>query len=88
MTNEFFEITCPIGSSDAKLFTKIINQGIDSHLEAFVKSKFSHSDRRLILNFHKSEVPLLIRRLNDLGTEVSEMWASDIHDTFNRKEKE
>jgi hypothetical protein len=87
--SDFFEITTPVESKDAKLFAKIINQGIDSNLEGFTKSKFdtkqTSNGRRLVLNFHKDEIPTLVRRLEEIGTEEALMWADDIK---NYKEEE
>ena len=79
---DFLEITAPVGSEDDKLFVGVVNQGIDSHLEGFVKSKFdvkkgSLSNRR-VFNFHKSELPILLRRLDDVGTEEALQWKTDI----------
>jgi len=81
-SDDFFEITTPIGSEDEKLLVGIVNQGIDSHLEGFTKSKFdvrkgSLGDRR-VFNFHKSELPVLLRRLEELGTEDALQWKNDI----------
>ena len=85
--SDFLEITTPVGSADAKLFTKIINMGIDSHLEGFTKSNFdtkqTTNGRRLVMKFHKSEIPTLVRRLKEEGSEEAEMWADDIE---NHKE--
>jgi hypothetical protein len=86
---DYFEITCPIGSEDDKMFIEIINQGIDGHLEAFVNSKFSVKDtsygKRRVLKFHKSEISLLIRRLQEFGTEEAESWAYDIENYKNEE---
>ena len=76
--SEFFPITTPTFTEDFKLFKDIVNQGIDSHLEAFVKSEFKEAGDRYLFNFHKSELPILLRRLRELGTEESDYWASDI----------
>jgi hypothetical protein len=80
--NEFFNINMPINSEDAKLFTDIINQGIDSHLEGFTKSKFNIKEdsrgKRLNLDFHKSELPILLRRLEELGNDEALSWKDDI----------
>lgn len=86
-SDEFFEITTPVGSEDFNLFKSVVNKGIDSHLQGFTKSKFEvkkedgHS--RLYMNFHKSELPILIRRLEEVGTPEADSWAEDIknHDT-------
>jgi hypothetical protein len=79
---DFLPITAPVGSPDDKLFTDIVNQGIDSHLEGFTKSKFeiknaSNGNRR-IFNFHRSELPILLRRLEEMGTPEAQQWKEDI----------
>ena len=80
--DEFFEITAPVGSGDEQMFIGVVNQGIDSHLEGFGKSKFDVRQgslgARRIFNFHKSELPILLRRLRNLGTEEADSWANDI----------
>lgn len=76
--DEFLPITTPLGSQDDKLFISVVNQGIDSHLEGFTKSKFETRDGRRIFNFNKSELPLLLRRLQELGTEEALSWKDDI----------
>lgn len=82
VSDEYLPITTPIGSEDDKLFVSIVNQGIDSHLEGFRKSKFSDTagtlGRRRVFNFHKSEIPILLRRLEELGTEEALQWKDDI----------
>jgi len=80
--DDFFEITTPIHSDDFNLFQEIVNKGIDSHLEGFVKSKFEKNGNRFIFNFHKSEVDILLRRLQEMW-EASEddniyNWIEDI----------
>jgi len=85
--DEFFNISAPVNSEDAQLFKTVINQGIDSHLEGFTKSKFEQkpgsTGTRLSMDFHKTELPLLLRRLEELGTDEAIGWAEDIrnHDT-------
>lgn len=80
--DDFFEITAPVNSEDAEMFVRIVNQGIDSHLEAFTKSKFDVRQgtlgTRRSFNFHKDELPILLRRLRELGTEEGDQWADDI----------
>ena len=44
--NDFIEITTPIGSQDFEIFREVVNKGIDSHLEAFVKSVFKQEGKR------------------------------------------
>jgi len=84
---DFFQITTPVNSSDAKLFTKIVNQGIDSNLEGFTKSKFDTKQttdgRRLVLDFHKDELPILLRRLEEDGSEEALSWVEDIKQKSN-----
>lgn len=81
---EFVPITIPLSNRDeVALFTSVVNQGIDASLQAFTKSKFSRGrgrfgEGRLVLEFHTSELPMLVRRLEELGTEESERWAEDI----------
>jgi hypothetical protein len=80
--DDFFEITTPIHSKDFNLFQEIVNKGIDSHLESFVKSKFEKNGNRFIFNFHKLEVDILLRRLQEMW-EASEddniyNWIEDI----------
>ena len=79
---DFLPITCPIGSDDFKTFVSIVDQGIDSHLEAFTLSRFGVQkgcENRFVFDFHKSELPLLMRRLSELEqTETIEMWIEDI----------
>ena len=78
-TNNYFPITTPIGSEDDKLFVGIVNQGIDSHLEGFTKSKFEMNGAgKRVFNFDKSELPILLRRLEELGTEEALRWKDDI----------
>jgi len=80
--DEFLPISTPIGGEDEELFLNIVNQGIDSHLEGFVKSKFSVNKgslgNRRVFNFHKSEIPIVLRRLEEIGTEDALQWKYDI----------
>jgi len=76
--SEFLPISCPTWGSDAKMFIEVWNQGIDASLQAFTKSKHSVVDGRLNLEFHKSELPILVRRLRALETEEAESWADNI----------
>ena len=80
--NQFFKITVRVNSEDFNLFAfKIVNQGIDSHLEAFTKSEFFEDEKnpgRFVFNFHNTEIPILLRRLRELGEEEADSWADDI----------
>ena len=79
---DYLPITAPAGSPDDKLFTDIVSKGIDSHLEGFTKSKFeiknSSLGNRRVFNFHRSEIPILLRRLEELGTPEALQWKEDI----------
>lgn len=76
--SKFFEITCRLGGADDRLFVSVVNQGIDAHLEAFTASQFSEKDGRRILNFARSEIPILLRRLRELDDAEASAWADDI----------
>ena len=68
------------GSEDHKLFTDIVNMGIDSRLTGFTKSKFYYTEigSRLNLDFDMSEIEILLRRLSDIEDDDAESWLSDI----------
>lgn len=86
----FFPIETPIGSNDYKLFEKIVNQGIDSSLEGFTKSKFGkspHFDNKALFNFSKDELPILLRRLEQDGSEEALDWKQAIEDSNNTPEE-
>ena len=96
--DDFIEIETPINSSDDQLFTKVVNMGIDSHLEGFTKSKFGVRNyesigKRAYFNFHKSEKPILLRRLQELydesGDENILSWIDNIenYDGLNESEQ-
>lgn len=90
--DDFFKISVRTQSDDFKLFAfEVVNQGIDSHLEAFTKSEFKEDQKqfgRFNFNFHRSELPILIRRLRELETEESESWADDIETTLEEEKQE
>lgn len=69
---DFLEIEVAPDSADFVLFQGIVNQGIDSQLEAFVLSEFGYRRYysigvRAFFHFHKSEIPILIRRLSEIS---------------------
>tara|TARA_Y100001963_G_C6657440_1_gene388763 strand:- start:211 stop:498 length:288 start_codon:yes stop_codon:yes gene_type:complete len=83
------DISCTTISDDFKLFQEVINQGIDSRLEAFTKSKFEikkeHLVNRLYMEFHESEIQILLRRLEELEEKADDQeyeniyfWITDI----------
>lgn len=78
-------ITVPLCTSDYELFRSVIEQGIDSHLEGFTESSFEEKmvdgQPRLVMSFVGKDIPILIRRLEELGedgNEEAEGWANDI----------
>jgi len=85
---QYLNISCYAGSDDYDLFTGIVNQGIDGHLEAFTKSKFEYQKERnrQHYHFHKNEMSILLRRLCEAQDKESNMekgmkienWISDI----------
>lgn len=85
--SKFLEISMLQGSDDFEVFVAAVNRGIDSHLEAFTESNFSARYGRHYLNFHYDEIPLLLRRLTELGetdgpqADIANQWAGDIVET-------
>lgn len=77
-----FPISMLASTSDASLFISVVNQGIDSHLEAFTGLKYHYEDtqvgQRIHIDFPECEIPLLLRRLYELETELADQWADDI----------
>ena len=83
-------ITVPLCTSDYDLFKGVIDQGIDSHLEAFTNSYFGekmvNGQPRLVMDFHGKDIPILIRRLEELGVDGNEdadSWACDIQSSLS-----
>jgi len=84
---QYFSIDMPVNSSDHTLFANVVNQGIDAYLEGFTKSefgfkKYEDGSHRAVFNFHKDEVDILLRRLeeiwNNKNDEEAYSWMSDI----------
>jgi len=73
-----FEISCHRISEDFLMFRSVINQGIDSRLEAFTESDFTTADMRLYMNFSDSELSVLLRRLLELEDDHADQWVDDI----------
>lgn len=74
---EFISIGTPINSKDYDLFKSIVNMGIDSHLQAFIKSQFFFDCDKFYFHFHRSEKKILLRRLNILIDETDRESDSD-----------
>lgn len=67
---------------------KVINQGIDSHLEGFTKSKFEIKNNRLYCEFDDSEIHILTCRLNEIQTEDAELLSQDIAEITGKNSEE
>lgn len=63
---------------DRKNVIEAVNQGIDSRLEGFTRSKFSDNGHRLTSEVHPEELHILIRRLKESGDEDADLLADDI----------
>jgi len=87
-SDEFFPISTLMTSKDFEMFRSVINVGIDSHLKGFTKSKFEKKGDRFYMNFHKSEIPILLGRLRELGTNEAELWAEDIENVMTKENGE
>lgn len=74
--DHYFEMSM-IGN-DRRIMSLIINQGIDSRLEAFTKSEFRISNSRLFCWIHVSELSILLRRLLELQKDDADSLADDI----------
>ena len=84
----FIDINTPIGSFDFNLFKNIVNQGIDSHLQGFTRSNFfpdPSNKNRFNFYFHKDELEILFRRLEENGQEEYLIWKNDISLAANEK---
>ena len=68
------------GTSKWRALVAAFNQGIDSHLEAFTRSRFAGDDRygNDIFRFDRSELHILVRRLREAGDPVSVALATDV----------
>lgn len=63
---------------DRKNVIEAVNQGIDSRLEGFTRSKFSDNGHRLNSEVHPEELQILIRRLTESGDDDAQFLADDI----------
>ena len=71
-------ISTPLFGEDFELFKNIVNQGIDSRLEAFTKSEFRARNARFEFHFHPEESSLLLRRLCETESDAADEWTDDI----------
>lgn len=63
---------------DRKNGIKVVNQGIDSRLEGFTRSRFSDDGRRMECDVSEEELQIFVRRLLELDKEEAGMLADDI----------
>ena len=63
---------------------KVVNQGIDAHLEGFTRSTFDNSTGECLI--HPEEMTTFLRRLNEAGDEESYGLRSSILDTLGIEE--
>lgn len=81
--SDFFPISIPFSNHrDIKLFTDIINQGIDSHLEAFTRTRVNPTagaagESRMVFEFYRSELPILVRRLREYAERHMTNWGEE-----------
>lgn len=86
--SDYISIGTPVNSPDYSLFKGIVDQGIDSHLEAFTKSQFFFDCGKFHFHFHKSEKSILLRRLTEVMNNTvyddtwvqCDRWIEDIKD--------
>jgi hypothetical protein len=71
----YFMDLCP---SDAELIRQVVNQGIDSHLEAVTESRFDWTAGKLHCEVSAKDLVIILRRLEETGTEAAEDLRSDI----------
>jgi len=90
MYDNFFEITCYKGKRDARLFLDVLGEGVIGmnfgmfcdNPESFEKSGHVSGHNRLFFSFHKSEIQLLLRRLQEIDTQEADSWVTDIVETY------
>ena len=102
LIREALEQQCPKGykmeltGKDRELVTKLVNQGIDSHLEALTSSNFNNRVvpikgsvvRRSFLDCRipADDMLVLLRRLSDDGSEQAMLMRIDILGTLDIEE--
>ena len=66
------------------VIAKAVNQGIDSYLEGFTRSKFDNKTGNV--NIHPAEMSILLRRLLEDGSDEAMDLRQDILTTLNIEE--
>lgn len=64
----------------------VVNQGIDSRLEAITDSKFTDNGRRLICDFSQKDMLVLLRRLYENGSDEAMSLRSSILESIGIEE--
>lgn len=71
---------------DAAALRKVVNEGIDSHLTAVVRSRFHWQGHRLMCGVDHADMLVILRRLYDAGSEAAWSLRSAILGTIGIEE--
>ena len=71
---------------DAAVMRAVVNQGIDAHLTAVVHSHFQWQGHRLVCEVDHADMQIILRRLNDDGSDVALSLRSGILSTIGIEE--
>ena len=71
---------------DADVLRKVVNEGIDAHLTAVVRSHFCWRGHRLICDVDHADMLVILRRLYDDGGDVAVSLRSGILGTIGIEE--
>ena len=75
-----------LSRSDAQIITEIVNQGIDSHLEAVTNSTFEWEEGKLHCDISPHSMATIIRRLGERTDDEALMLRTDILFTLGIEE--
>ena len=71
---------------DADALRKVVNEGIDAHLTAIVRSHFQWQGHRLVCDVDHADMLVILRRLYDDGGDVALSLRSGILSTIGIEE--
>ena len=71
---------------DADALRKVVNEGIDAHLTAIVRSHFQWQGHRLVCDVDHADMLVILRRLYDDGGDVACSLRSGILGTIGIEE--
>jgi hypothetical protein len=71
---------------DAEALRAVVNQGIDAHLTAVLRSHFQWQGHRLLCDVDHSDMMIVLRRLFDDGSDVAMSLRSGILSTLGIEE--